>query len=91
MRVLVVEDERKLADALKSMLVEELYAVDVAYEGEEGLNAAQFEPYDMILLDRMLPSSMDGAEICRTLRRTGCHDDKKCVYTCILQFRNVLS
>jgi heavy metal response regulator len=68
MRLLIVEDDRKLASFLKRGLEEEQYAVDVAYDGEEGLYLSQVNDYDLILLDIMLPK-MDGLTLCRTLRR----------------------
>ncbi|HSX57871.1 MAG TPA: response regulator transcription factor [Candidatus Saccharimonadales bacterium] len=67
MRLLVVEDEKKIADALKKGLEQETYAVDVAYDGEYGYDLAASEDYDLIILDLMLPK-MDGMEICRKLR-----------------------
>lgn len=74
MRVLVIEDEHKIANAIKDGLASESYAVDVVYDGAEGLNAARYEEgYDLIILDRMLPGGMDGLEICETLRKEGRH------------------
>jgi DNA-binding response OmpR family regulator len=73
MRILVVEDEHKIARAIKEGLEEESYAVDLSFDGQEGLNAARYEEYDLIILDRMLPGGMDGSEICETLRREGKH------------------
>lgn len=73
MRVLVIEDEHKIANAIKEGLRGESYAVDVSFDGEEGLNAARYESYDLIILDRMLPGGMDGVEICRVLRNEGKH------------------
>lgn len=73
MRILVVEDEHKIARAIKEGLEEESYAVDLSFDGQEGLNAARYEEYDLIILDRMLPGGMDGAEICETLRKEGNH------------------
>lgn len=73
MRILVVEDEHKIARAVKEGLEEESYAVDLSFDGQEGLNAARYEEYDLIILDRMLPGGMDGSEICETLRREGNH------------------
>lgn len=72
MRVLVVEDEHKIAQALKRGLEQERYAVDVAFDGEEGLACAQAEQYDLIVLDRMLPGK-DGVEVCQELRKSGNH------------------
>jgi DNA-binding response OmpR family regulator len=73
MKVLVIEDEHKIANALKEGLAQESYAVDVCYDGQEGLNAARYEAYDLIILDRMLPGGMDGLEICQTLRQESIH------------------
>ncbi|HUS26671.1 MAG TPA: response regulator transcription factor [Nevskiaceae bacterium] len=73
MRVLVVEDEHKIAQAIKEGLQEESFAVDLAFDGQEGLNAARYEPYDLIILDRMLPGGLDGADICAVLRKEGKH------------------
>ena len=67
MRVLVVEDEAKLANLVARGLREEGYAVDVAGHGEDALWMAQAAPYDAILLDVMLPGA-DGFEVCRRLR-----------------------
>jgi len=68
MRMLVVEDEHKIANAIKQGLEQERYAVDVAYDGDEGLNTALTDEYDLIVLDRMLPGDVDGIDICRELR-----------------------
>jgi DNA-binding response OmpR family regulator len=73
MRILIIEDEHKIANAIREGLTGESYAVDVSYNGEEGLNAARYETYDLIILDRMLPGGMDGVDICRTLRKEGKH------------------
>jgi DNA-binding response OmpR family regulator len=67
MRVLLVEDERKIANALKKGLMQESFAVDVAYDGDEGAAFALDEQYDLIILDRMLPGK-DGVAICREIR-----------------------
>lgn len=67
MRILVVEDEKKIADFVKRGLKEEGYAVDVAYDGQEGLFLAKTNAYDLILLDLMLPK-VDGITVCRTLK-----------------------
>ena len=73
MRILIIEDEHKIARAIKEGLEEESYAADISFDGQEGLNAARYEEYDLIILDRMLPGGMDGAEICETLRKEGNH------------------
>ena len=71
MRILVIEDEHKIADAIKRFLTKESFAVDVCYDGENGLSTALSETYDLIILDRMLPGGIDGVEVCRDLRSTG--------------------
>ena len=67
MRVLVVEDSRRLAGIVKRGLLEEGYAVDNAYDGEEAEYMAETTPFDMIILDIMLPKK-DGLAVCRDLR-----------------------
>jgi heavy metal response regulator len=67
MRVLVVEDEKKVASFIKRGLEEESFSVDVAYDGEEGLEMAANNPYDVILMDLMLPKK-DGLSVIRELR-----------------------
>lgn len=67
MRVLVVEDEPAMADALRTGLEAEGFAVDVAADGEAGLWLATEHPYDVILLDIMLPKR-NGYQVCRALR-----------------------
>jgi len=69
-RVLVVEDEVKMAGLLKRGLEEEGYAVDTAGDGREALWLATENPYDAIVLDVMLPD-LDGFEVCRRLRDAG--------------------
>jgi two-component system, OmpR family, response regulator len=69
-RVLVVEDEKKLGDLLSRGLREEGYAADVADRGEAALWMAQAVDYDAIVLDLMLPG-IDGFDVCRRLRRDG--------------------
>ncbi len=68
MRVLVVDDERRLARSLKLGLEAEGFAVDVAHDGTEGLWLARENPYDAIVLDLMLPG-INGYQVCATLRR----------------------
>lgn len=72
MRLLVVEDEHKIARAVKEGLEQESYAVDVAYDGETGLNTALNDEYDLIILDVMLPK-LSGLEVCRQLRASSNH------------------
>jgi two-component system, OmpR family, response regulator len=67
MRILIVEDEIKIANALKLGLQQESYAVDAVYTGTEGMSFATTEPYDLVILDRMLPG-VDGLEICKAMR-----------------------
>ncbi len=68
MRVLVIEDEPKMAGLLRRGLVEEGYAVDVAADGPDGYAAAVSRDYDAVVLDVMLPG-MSGFEVCRRLRQ----------------------
>jgi DNA-binding response OmpR family regulator len=70
MRLLVIEDEKDLAENLRKGLLEQGYAVDIALDGEEGGFMAETEPYDLIILDLMLPK-IDGLTICKTLREKG--------------------
>lgn len=72
MRILVVEDEHRIAAAIKKGLEQERYAVDVAYTGTDGYDLATTEEYDLILLDILLPG-MDGIAICAALRSQGIH------------------
>lgn len=67
MRILLVEDNRRLNHSLKMSLIDEGYAVDSAYDGIEGEELAKIYPYDAIILDIMLPEK-DGLEVCRDLR-----------------------
>lgn len=71
MRVLVVEDEHKIASAIKRGLEQETYAVDVAYDSDEGLSSALTDEYDVIVMDRMLPGLLDGADITKEVRANG--------------------
>lgn len=70
MRILVVEDEKKLANFIKHGLEEERYIVEVAHNGEQGLEMAMNNEYDAILLDVMLPGR-DGFSILQELRKAG--------------------
>ena len=70
MRILVVEDERRITAFIKRGLEEEHYAVNVAYDGEEALDWAAVANYDLIVLDVLLPKK-DGIEVCRELRAQG--------------------
>jgi two-component system OmpR family response regulator len=69
-RVLVVEDEPRMADAVRRVLVAERYTVDVAADGETALELSGQHTYDVVLLDRMLPG-ISGEQVLRTMRRRG--------------------
>jgi len=71
MKILVVEDNKKLASFLLRALNEEGYAVDVVYDGAMAIQQIQTLPYDLVILDWMLPE-LDGLSVCRTLRQKGC-------------------
>jgi DNA-binding response OmpR family regulator len=70
MHVLLVEDEHKIATYVKRGLEEQGYAVDLAFTGREALDWAEIVPFDLIILDILLPE-MDGISVCRTLRKRG--------------------
>lgn len=67
MRILLVEDEKRLSHFIKKGLVEHGFAVDQAHDGEEGLYLAKEETYDLVILDVMLPK-LSGIELCKKLR-----------------------
>jgi DNA-binding response OmpR family regulator len=73
MRVLIVEDEHKIARALAKALEQETYAVDIAYDGDEGHAMATTEPYDIAIIDRMLPGEYDGIGIVKAMREAKVH------------------
>jgi DNA-binding response OmpR family regulator len=73
MRILLIEDEHKIARALKKALEQESYAVDVAYDGDEGHAMATTEPYDVAIIDRMLPGEYDGISIIKAMRDAKIH------------------
>ena len=66
-RILVIEDEARIAQFLKRGLIYEGYRVDVAYDGQSGLDIARDQPPDLVILDWMLPG-LDGLEVCKRLR-----------------------
>jgi DNA-binding response OmpR family regulator len=72
MKVLIIEDEHKIANLLKQGLEQERFVADVAYDGTSGFDLASSEPFDAIILDRLLPG-IDGLEICKKLREQGNH------------------
>jgi two-component system, OmpR family, copper resistance phosphate regulon response regulator CusR len=84
MRILLVEDNRRLSDSLRATLLEDGYAVDIAYDGVDGEEMALLTPYDVIVLDIMLPKR-DGIEVCRSLR-----DQKKTTPILMLTARDSL-
>ncbi len=67
MKILLIEDEKRLSHFIKKGLIEQGFAVDQAYDGEEGLYLAKEETYDVIILDVMLPK-LNGVEVCRQIR-----------------------
>ena len=67
MRVLIVEDDKRLAGVVERGLAEEGYSIDTVYDGEEAEFAIDTTPYDLVILDIMLPKK-DGLEVCRELR-----------------------
>lgn len=68
MRILVVEDEQKIANAVKRGLELKGFAVDTVFDGDNGLSYALDPDYDLVILDRMLPGSIDGVGICAAMR-----------------------
>ena len=71
MRILLIEDDERIADPLAEHLTHHYHVVDLAQDGITGLEQAQIAPYDLILLDLMLPR-LDGISLCRHLRAAGC-------------------
>jgi DNA-binding response OmpR family regulator len=72
MRLLIIEDEHKIANSIKKGLEQESFAVDVSYQGSDGYDLASSEDYDVIILDIMLPD-LDGISICQKLRSQQIH------------------
>ena len=70
MRILIVEDEARLADSIARGLREEGFVVEVSHDGEDALHRLRSEPFDLAVLDVMLPKR-DGFDVCRTLRQRG--------------------
>jgi DNA-binding response OmpR family regulator len=73
MRILVIEDEPKIAQAVKKGLELNGYAVDAVNDADSGLSYALDSDYDVIVLDRMLPGSFDGIELCKRIRKENVH------------------
>ncbi|MBK5093897.1 MAG: response regulator transcription factor [Actinobacteria bacterium] len=71
MRILIIEDDRKIARAIKKGLEHEAFAVDIATDYEEGLGLAVTQEYDLLILDRLLPGFSDGVDVCKEVRRRG--------------------
>lgn len=72
MKILVIEDEKLLADSIKSMLEKKGFQVEVVYDGESGAEYAELGIYDLLILDIMMPK-MDGYEVARRVRRNKCN------------------
>jgi len=72
MKILVIEDEKLLADSIKSMLEKKGFQVEVVYDGESGAEYAELGLYDLLILDIMMPK-MDGYEVARQVRRNKCN------------------
>jgi DNA-binding response OmpR family regulator len=72
MRILVIEDEHRIAQAIHTGLTQERFLVDVAYDGEQGLDFATGEKYDLFVIDLMLPN-LDGLSVCKQIRKQNIH------------------
>jgi len=70
MHILIVEDERRMAQRIRRVLSEERHSVDLAHDGRTGLDLAGSDTYDLVILDLMLPE-IDGLEVCRQMRSDG--------------------
>jgi DNA-binding response OmpR family regulator len=73
MRILVIEDEHKLANAIKRGLEQESYAVDVSYDSDSGFTMATTKQYDLIIVDRVLPGKYKGLQIVQEMRKAKIH------------------
>ena len=73
MRLLIIEDEIRIATAIKRAMELQNFAVDIVQDAESGVGAALDPDYDLIILDRMLPGPFEGTEICRKVRDAGIH------------------
>lgn len=71
MRILLVEDEPKIARSIKKGLEAETFSVDIVEDGESALSYGRSSEYDIIIMDWMLPGTMDGRDVCETLRAEG--------------------
>ena len=80
MKILIIEDEKLLADSIRTMLESKGFAVDVCYDGESGADYAELGVYDLLILDVMMPG-MDGYQVARHVRAQRCstpHPDAYC-------------
>lgn len=73
MRVLIIEDEHKIAHALKKALERYNYAVDISYDGDDGYTMATTEPYDINIIDWVIPGKFDGLDIVKAMRKAKIH------------------
>lgn len=73
MKILVIEDEPKIARALKTSLEQENYTVDVCHNSDDGYVMASTEEYDVMIVDRMLPGKLDGISIVKNIRSANIH------------------
>lgn len=73
MRVLIIEDEHKIASALKKALEQESYAVDLSYDGDDGYAMATTEPYDLCIIDWMVPGKYNGLDVVKSMRAAKIH------------------
>lgn len=73
MRILVIQDEHKIANAIKRGLEQEAFTVDVTYDSDNGLAMATAEPYNLVIVDRVLPGKYDGLEIVKQMRAKAIH------------------
>jgi DNA-binding response OmpR family regulator len=73
MRILIIEDEHKIAHALKKTLQQESYAVDISYDGDDGYAMATTEPYDAAIIDWMIPGEYNGLAIVKAMRKAKIH------------------
>ncbi|MFZ2544661.1 MAG: response regulator transcription factor [Candidatus Saccharimonadales bacterium] len=71
MRLLIIEDEQRIANAIKRAMELQHYAVDVVSDADNGLASAVDADYDLVILDRMLPGSIDGITLCQEMRKGG--------------------
>ncbi len=73
MRLLIIEDEHKIAHALRKALQQDNYAVDVSYDGDDGYAMATTEPYDAAIIDWMIPGEYNGIAIVKAMRKMKIH------------------